>query len=124
MQQDQGDMQQDRRSIHRVVVVLPVKLEREDGTIVEAHTVNLSRTGVQVSCTVEQAKRLMGDEEGVTQFPELKLELPLGERSPLRTMCKVLYCHRQSQQEYCLGLKYLAVDDSGLETVEGIISAA
>jgi len=109
--------------MHRVVVELPVKLELEDGTAVNSQTSNISRTGVQVLCSAEDVSILLGDET-VSQYPELRLELPLGEREPLRTTCKVIYCHRQSQQEYCLGLKYLAVDHSGLQTVDEIISAA
>jgi len=115
-------MQQDQRSTHRVVVELPVTLEKEDGASVVLTTKNISRTGLQVVCDQQQMRALV-DEGRLTQYPELTVEIRLGERV-IRTVCKMAYCHRMSQQEYNIGLKYLSVGADGIKAVDEIISAA
>ena len=122
-------MKQERRAVARYRVKLPVELEMEDFLIDTAPSVEISLTGIGVTCEGHAAGRVLNKFIQVTPGENITanilIKIPQSTGLPNNVQCKtrVISVNRISQLRYVVGLKYLAFEQGGQQIMREYIAS-
>ena len=104
-----------------VTLILNFKLS---GIVRSGTLMNISPSGIQIECQhnlIEQLSRAKSDSGLFPNF-ELEFELAAAGRERVKSVCNVSYCRRLSQDNYNLGLNFIALSDSDERRVTEFIN--
>lgn len=121
-------MKQERRAVARYRVRLPVEFEMQDCIFETSASVEISVSGVGVTCEGHAAGRILNQFIQVTPGENITanilIKIPQSSGMPNNVRCKtrVISVNRISQHRYVVGLKYLSFEQNGQQILQDYIS--
>lgn len=94
------------------------------GTVRCGTLMNISPSGIQIECHQNLIEELSQAKSESGLFPnfELEFELTAAGKERVKSVCNVSYCRRLSQDNYNLGLNFVALSDSDERRVTEFIN--
>ena len=118
-------MANERRKYPRVPIIGEVNLNLT-GIVRSGALMNISPSGIQIECQhnlIEQLSQFKS-ESGLYPNVELEFDLAKPEKKTIKSVCNVSYCRRLSQDNYHLGLNFVALSDADERRVAEFIDHA
>lgn len=119
-------MRNERRKYPRIDLAGQVNL-MVNGVVRTGSLTNLSPCGIQVEARHQLVEQIARHKSEAGLYPEFELEFPLPDASRLQCRCTVSYCRRLSQDNYHLGLDFVALrpeDEQRLDSTLNQLVAA
>ena len=118
-------MANERRKYPRVPIIGDVSLLLS-GIVRSGTLMNISPSGIQIECQHNLIEQLSQAKSDAGLFPHFELEFELAEadKDRVKSVCNVSYCRRLSQDNYNLGLNFVALSDADERRVADYIDHA
>ena len=98
------------------------------GVVRNGALMNLSPSGIQIECRHQLIEQLARYKSDAGLFPKLELEFdlpkPVAGSKGVKSTCNVSYCRRLSQDNYHLGLNFVAMSETDEQKVSKYINCA
>ncbi len=121
-------MKKERRLYPRLKTSLPIEITMPDGEIVTTSTINLSTSGVQMECGLNEASQMFSvseDEKALGKPIELKtcMRLPIKPSAPTEVclLCRIVISRRLGENLYHIGLKYIGLKEEQQQDLEAYL---
>ena len=116
-------MANERRNYPRVPILGDANLKLS-GIVRSGTLMNISPSGIQIECQHNLIERLSRAKSVSGLFPnfELEFELEAAGRERVKSVCNEPYFRRLSQDNYNLGLNFIALSDSDERRVTEFIN--